>query len=92
MNITDDALDEFIVIYKEKFTEEISRAEMQQMASSLLMLYGRLARKVPSIKTTQPSDDHPQIGFRTLPLTSVYPPEPLTIPDRDPSKEFEHPP
>jgi hypothetical protein len=64
MNITDDALDEFIAIYQEEFGEEISRAEASEMASSLLMLYGRLARKLPSIKTTPPSDDHPQIGFR----------------------------
>ena len=61
MNITDEALDEFIAIYKEEFGEEINWAEANEMASSLLTLYGRLARKLPLIKPTQPSDGHPPI-------------------------------
>ncbi len=62
MRISDEALDEFIAIYKEEFMEEISLTEAKQMASGLLMLYGRLSRKLPSIDPTRPSDGHPQIG------------------------------
>lgn len=72
--IPDAALDEFIAIYKEEFGEEIGRADADEMASRLVMLYALLGRKLPeqkhtSTSVTQPEEDHlddrRKIGFRT---------------------------
>jgi hypothetical protein len=68
MRIADTALDEFIEIYKEEFGESISRSDARQMASSLIALYERLARKLlddSTLPLMQPTDDHPSVGFRT---------------------------
>ncbi len=48
VQISDDALDEFIRIYKEEFKEDISRMEARDMASRLLTLYQLLSRKPPN--------------------------------------------
>lgn len=65
MRIPDNALDEFIEIYKKEFGEDISRADAGQMASDLLRLYDLLSKKSPARKTMPHDDDHPRIGFRT---------------------------
>ena len=70
MRIPDEALDEFIVIYKEEFGEVINRNEATEIASRIVTLYELLARKLPekpasSRVPTQRTGDHPQIGFRT---------------------------
>lgn len=69
MRIPDQALDEFIEIYKEEFGEDISRREAGEVASRLLALYELLARKLPNERKsppapTQPVDGHSPIGFR----------------------------
>lgn len=74
MRIPDEELDEFIEIYKEELSEDISRAEATEMASRLLTLYQLLSRKLPSehsvSQNTKRQDDlhhgdHSPIGFRT---------------------------
>ncbi len=75
MRITDEALDEFIAIYKDEFGEDIDRKEASAMACRVLTLYELLARKLPDEKnlptgTTEHDDDHPRIGFRTYPPAS----------------------
>ncbi len=74
MNITEDALDELIVIYKEEFGEEISRAQASEIAQRVLTLYEILSKKLPNEQRVPPSptqhdderpNDHPPIGFRT---------------------------
>ena len=70
MQISDEALNEFITIYKVEFGEEISRRDASEMAVRVLRLYELLARKLPYGNTTTPaatppSDGHPPIGFRT---------------------------
>jgi hypothetical protein len=69
IGVSDEALDEFIAIYKDEFGEDVSRAEASEMASNLLMFYGLLARKLPSEQEVSPSttqhdasdeDEHPR--------------------------------
>jgi len=70
MKIPDEALNEFIEIYREEFGEDISRAEAGEMASRLLKLYELLSGKLPNEKLFLPkphdeSDEvRPRIGFR----------------------------
>jgi hypothetical protein len=45
--ISNEALDEFIAIYKKEFKEDITRPKAQQMASDLLQLYTLVSRKLP---------------------------------------------
>lgn len=70
MQISDEALSEFMAIYRDEFGEEISHKEAGEMALRVLRLYELLARKPPNGKpttpaATRPTDGHPQIGFRT---------------------------
>ena len=71
MHISDEALDEFIAIYKEEFRETLTKAEASEMASRLVTLYELLARKLPNEQKLPthaklPSDDpHRKIGFQT---------------------------
>ena len=70
MQISDEALNEFIAIYKTEFGEEIRREDANEMALRVLRLYELLERKLPYGKTTtspatQPIDVPPRIGFRT---------------------------
>lgn len=70
MQISDDALDEFIAIYRAEFGEEISHKDASEMALRVLTLYELLARQLPNGKTTTPAatpptDGRPPIGFRT---------------------------
>lgn len=70
MRIPDKGLDEFIEIYKEEFGEELSRTKASEMASDLIALYQRLARRLPDVVASpstsmQLPDDHPPLGFRT---------------------------
>ena len=69
MQISDEALNEFIAIYKAEFGEEISRRDASEMALRVLRLYDLLARKLPNGKApaptaTQPIDGRPPIGFQ----------------------------
>ncbi len=45
MQISYEALDEFIKIYKKEFKEKLTRAEASEMASRLLTLYQLLSRR-----------------------------------------------
>jgi hypothetical protein len=73
--LSDEALDEFIAIYKEEYGEDIDRKDALSMATELVTLYLRLSRKLPNehISPATPmqraddssSTDYPQIGFRT---------------------------
>jgi hypothetical protein len=70
MQISEEAIEEFVLIYKEEYGEDISRAEASEMAHRLLTLYELLAQPVPgehndSPRPTQHDDDRPPIGFRT---------------------------
>jgi len=70
MQISDEALSEFIIAYKEEFGEEISRKDASEMALGVLRLYELLTRRLPNADattaaTTQPTDHSPPIGFRT---------------------------
>lgn len=70
MHISDEALNEFIAVYREEFGEDINRKDASEMALRLLKLYELLERKPPNAKTTtpaatRPTDGYPPIGFRT---------------------------
>jgi hypothetical protein len=75
MQISDEALNELIAIYKEEFGQEIDHREATEMAHRLLALYKLLAKPLPrehhvSPRATQHDeashqDDYPPIGFRT---------------------------
>lgn len=70
MQIPDDALDEFIQIYKKEFKEELTKTEASEMASRLLTLYELLARKLPNEKVSPPKPhgdndaSHSKMGLR----------------------------
>jgi hypothetical protein len=51
MQISDDALNEFMTIYREEFGEEIDRTEATEMAHRLVALYTLLAKKLPNETT-----------------------------------------
>jgi len=75
MKIPKEALDTFVVIYKEEFGEEIDRIKATEMGHRLLTLYKLLAKPLPREHNVSPrptqhdevsrQDDHPPIGFRT---------------------------
>ena len=71
MNISDKMLDEFVLIYKDEFGEEICRKQALEMASRLLMLYVRLAKTLPTkpakrpVHARQRPGDRRPVGFRT---------------------------
>ena len=71
MHISDEALNEFIAIYNDKFGEELSHKDAAEMASRVLKLYEMLARKLPNETTSPPKprgeidDARSKIGFRT---------------------------
>lgn len=70
MQVSDEALNEFIALYKVEFGEELSRKDASEMALSVLRLYELLAKTLPNGETTtpaatQPTDGRPSIGFRT---------------------------
>lgn len=48
MQISDEILDEFILLYEEEFGETLGRPEASEVASRVLTLYELLARKLPS--------------------------------------------
>jgi len=68
MNISEQMLNKFILIYKDEFGEEINHKEASEVASRLLMLYERLAI-APAARSdghaTQLDDDRHRVGFRT---------------------------
>jgi hypothetical protein len=70
MRISDEALDEFIEIYREEFGEDISRNEASEMAIRILTLYTLLSKKPPGLNesggaTTRPGDGQAQVAHRT---------------------------
>jgi hypothetical protein len=65
MRISEDALAEFIEIYKEEFGEEIDRGEAAEMADGLVTLYRLLMRRLPDEGAMQDANNHPRIGFQT---------------------------
>jgi hypothetical protein len=62
MQISDEALNEFIAIYKTEFGEEISRKDAGEMALRVLKLYELLERQLPDEKTTTPAATRPTDG------------------------------
>jgi hypothetical protein len=48
MRISSEQLDEFIMIYKEAFGEEVGRSQAEDMASELLHLYETLISRRPT--------------------------------------------
>lgn len=74
MQISEEALDEFIEIYKEEYGEYIGRKEASEMSHRLLALYELLARPLPNEQDPssqsatphdKPDDHQRKIGFRT---------------------------
>ena len=70
MQISEDALNEFIAIYKAEFGEDISRKDASEMALRVLKLYELLERQLPEGKRAKPAvtqltDGRLRIGFRT---------------------------
>lgn len=66
MRITDEAVDEFIKLYREEFGHEISRSEASKIAFELVTLYETLAKRLPNGFVFLTSDETPRqrIGFR----------------------------
>lgn len=70
MQISDEALDEFIQIYKKEFKKKLARAEAREMASRLLTLYELLVRKLSNEKLSHPKprdegdEARPKMGVR----------------------------
>ena len=69
MQISDEALSEFITIYKAEFSEEIGRKDASEMASRVLTLCELLARKLPNTNSAtlvgySANRRRPSIGFR----------------------------
>jgi len=67
MRISDEAIDDFIVIYKQEFDEEISQDAAHAIASRLINLYEALSKgsgrdSVALTNLDQPL--HQPIGFR----------------------------
>jgi hypothetical protein len=70
MRISDEALGEFIAIYKDEFGETLDRKEATEMGQRVLALYELLAHNLqngeqPASVTTGPTADPPSIGYRT---------------------------
>jgi hypothetical protein len=70
MRISDDALDEFVEIYKEEFGEDISRDAASEMAIRILTLYTLLSKKPPGLDesgeaATQLGDGQAHVVHRT---------------------------
>lgn len=66
MQISDEAVSEFIRLYKEECGEELSRGEAEEMASRLVTLYELLMKKLPNEQTLVPkAPDEPlrPMGF-----------------------------
>ena len=71
MQISDEALSEFMTIYKEECGEEIDRTEATEMAHRLVALYTLLAKRLPKettgagAKCAETRDPRQPIGFQT---------------------------
>jgi hypothetical protein len=70
MRISDEALVEFVKIYREEFGEDISRDEASEMATRILTLYTLLSKKPPGLDksggaATQPGDGQTQVVHHT---------------------------
>jgi hypothetical protein len=70
MQISDEAIDEFIRIYKKEFKNQLDRKEASEIASRVIVLYQLLAKKLPNEQETSgvtpPGTDDPprKIGFQ----------------------------
>jgi hypothetical protein len=68
MRISDQALDEFIELYRKEFGEEIGRNQASEMAFRLVRLYEALAQRPSGEESsTTPPVEEPHrepIGFR----------------------------
>ena len=71
MQISDEALNDLMAIYKEEFGEEIDRREATEMAHRLIALYTLLAKKLPketsgtTPRCAESRDSCRTIGFQT---------------------------
>jgi hypothetical protein len=67
MQISDEAVSEFISLYKEEYGEELSRSDASEMASRLVTLYEVLMKKFPGEQTSTPKpldeEPRPRMGF-----------------------------
>lgn len=66
MKISDEAIDEFIRLYKKDYNEDITRSQASEMAFRLVTLYELLTQKLPNKQNITPPDDPSQqpIGCR----------------------------
>lgn len=64
MRITDEAVDEFIKLYREEFGHEISRSEASKIAFELITLYETLAKRLPNGLVASDEKPNRPIGFR----------------------------
>lgn len=48
MQISDEALDEFIAVYKKEFRRDLNRGTALEMAERVLRLYHLISMKLPS--------------------------------------------
>jgi hypothetical protein len=71
MRVPEEALNEFLEIYREEFGVDIPHDEACEMATRVLKLYTLLSKTPPSLRksnggATQPAEGHGgQVGFRT---------------------------
>jgi hypothetical protein len=68
MQLSEDAIREYISLYKDDFGETLTIEEAREMASALVALYELLCRRLPGEQLTPPSSDNPdppRIGFLT---------------------------
>ena len=59
MKLSDEALDEFIALYKKEFKHTLTKAEASEMASRVLTLYELLARPLPKERNEAPGATQP---------------------------------
>ena len=89
MKINDEALEEFIALYRAEFKKDISREDALEMAMRLVNLYLLIYRPLPGErgdKATPPSEDHQN---PVSSLSGTRPVEPRATEIRDPRLSFQ---
>lgn len=66
MQLSDEALDNFVAIYEKKFNEPISRDDAAEMAQRLVTLYRVLLLPLPPEVLDQEKEGHQAEGGPTL--------------------------
>ncbi len=89
MKINDDALEEFMVLYRAEFKKDISREDALEMATCLVNLYLIIYRPLPGERgdnATPLSEDHQN---PVSSLSESRPAEPHATEIRDPRLSFQ---